>query len=256
MSLSLRCFIFFIILSSLPGACLAAWDAEIIESKKCIAQFGYYEKRYNLPKDSLYSISLQETQKKHSKFNIGIVWPWTVNVEGVGHHFKTKAAAVNFTTSQLNQGKKSIDVGCMQVNLKYHPDAFKSINHAFSPRSNIEYASKLLKEKYYKHKNWNKAIGSYHSESTDRGRKYSDNVNKIANNISMHKDNVRKYTYSNKHNNPSPSRQFAEENNRSGNKALKNNPTYDMFRMTKSAKKKYNIAGSGRFGSNIVEINN
>ncbi len=254
MSLSLRYFIFCIILSFLPESCFANRDAEILESKKCVAQFQYFEQRYNLPKDSLYSISLQETKKKHSKFNIGIVWPWTVNVEGIGHHFKTKAAAVNFTKDQINQGKKSIDVGCMQVNLKYHPNAFKSINQAFSPQNNIAYASKLLKEKYNKHKNWTKAIGSYHSESDGIGKKYSDNVKKIAQNISTHKENVRKYTYNQKYNKASI--KVTTKENTASNKTLKNSPTYDMFRMTKAAKKKYNVAGQSRFSSKIVEINN
>lgn len=253
MSLILRFFVFFSILASLPGACFAARDSEMLESRKCISQFTHFEKRYNLPKDSLYSISLQETKKKHSKFNIAIVWPWTVNVEGVGYHFKTKTAAVNFTKGQIKQGKKSIDVGCMQVNLKYHPDAFKSINQAFSPRSNIAYASKLLKEKYNKHKNWNKAIGSYHSESADRGKKYSDNVRKIARNITSHKEKVRKYTYSKKSN--KVSKKSLAKNNYNDNKVLKNKAGSGMFRMNNSAKKKYNIAGSASH-SNIVEINN
>ena len=65
---------------------------------------------------------------------MGVVWPWTINVEGKGFHFKTKRDAIRFVKDQMTAGKESIDVGCMQINLKYHPDAFTSLDQAFSPR--------------------------------------------------------------------------------------------------------------------------
>ena len=39
------------------------------------------------------------------------------------------------------QGVRSIDVGCMQVNLMHHPNAFTSLEAAFDPTINALYAA-------------------------------------------------------------------------------------------------------------------
>ena len=174
-------------------------DSEFRESRKCSSMFAYFEKRYNIPKDTLYSISLQETQKAHSQHNIGLVWPWTVNIEGKGWHFKNKNEAIKFVYAQMANGKKSIDVGCMQINLKYHPDAFVSVEQAFSPRKNIAYAAKLLKDNYNQIGSWDKAIGKYHSRLEDVASKYQARVTKISNSMITYKQNLSNYTYNTKY---------------------------------------------------------
>ena len=173
-------FIDFIFSSSVA---LGVLDKEINESQKCSRMFSYFEKKYKLPKDILHSISLQESQKPHSKYKIGIVWPWVINVEGKGHYFKSKYEAVQFTKQLILSGKTSIDVGCMQISLKYHPDAFASLHQAFSPMNNIEYAAQLLRSHYEKHGKWHKAVGHYHSATADKALSYHTNVKKI--NVAM-----------------------------------------------------------------------
>jgi soluble lytic murein transglycosylase-like protein len=157
--------------------------------------FSYFENRYNLPKDILHSISLQETRKPHSRHQIGVVWPWTINVEGKGFHFKTKKDAVRFAKDQLKKGKASIDVGCMQINLKYHPDAFASLDQAFSPRKNIAYAAQLLKSHYERVRNWDKAVGLYHSSTHDRASNYQASVSRINNKMVTYKHDLNRYTH-------------------------------------------------------------
>ena len=129
----------FLLFSVNSFASYAKTDPEMLESQKCSNIFSYFEKRHKIPKDTLYSISLQETQKPHSKHRLGLTWPWavTVNPSGKGYHFKNKTEAIKFAKAQLASGKGSIDVGCMQINLKYHPDAFTSVEQAFSPRRNL-----------------------------------------------------------------------------------------------------------------------
>jgi len=53
-----------------------------------------------------------------------LAWPWTINAQGKGQFFKTKAEAVKAIKNLQAQGVKSIDVGCMQINLSYHGKAF------------------------------------------------------------------------------------------------------------------------------------
>ncbi len=129
----------------------------------------------------------------HSSKKVKLSWPWTVNVEGEGFFFNTKQEAVSFVKKQLSQKKESIDVGCMQVNLKHHPNAFKSIEEAFEPRANIAYAASFLRSKYDQLGSWHKAIGHYHSATEALGTKYKNNVIKIASNIEQYKDTFRQY---------------------------------------------------------------
>ena len=42
-------------------------------------------------------------------------------------------------------GVRSIDVGCGQINLMYHPDAFPNLELAFDPQANAAYAARFLK---------------------------------------------------------------------------------------------------------------
>lgn len=162
-------------------------DHELSTSLRCVGLFRKYEYQHRIPADALYSIALQETGKLHSEKKIKIVWPWTVNVEGEGYFFNTKHEAVMFVKKQLMKGISSIDVGCMQVNLKHHPEAFKSIEEAFEPKNNIDYGAKFLRSKYDQLGNWHKAIAHYHSATDSLGTKYKNNVIKIASNIDKYK---------------------------------------------------------------------
>ena len=72
--------------------------------------------------------------------------------------------------------KKNIDVGCMQINLKYHKKEFDCIESIIDPEKNVEYAAKFLKLLFKKHKRWNEAISRYHSSSPIRKKIYLKKV--------------------------------------------------------------------------------
>lgn len=169
-----------------PGLCHAAYDFELKESLRCASLFRHYEYKHRIPGDTLYSISLNETGRLHSKKKIKLVWPWTVNVDGKGYFFDSKSEAVAFVRREMLSGKESIDVGCMQINLKHHPEAFRSLEHAFDPASNVAYGASFLKSKYDAFRDWHKAIAHYHSATEVLGEKYKNNIIKTAANISKY----------------------------------------------------------------------
>lgn len=99
-------------------------------------------------------------------------WPWTINLDGVGVFFPTKAIAVA-AVSLLQLGRvRSVDVGCMQVNLLHHPHAFASIDDAFDPAINAAYAALFLTTLYRETRNWPLAVATYHSRDAERGEAY------------------------------------------------------------------------------------
>ena len=172
---------------------IAIADPEIAESLKCSKLFPYFEKKFNIPSNTLHSIALKESGKKHKTRNLRVVWPWTVNVEGKGYYFNTKREAVNFVRKEIIRGRESIDVGCMQINLRHHLGAFNSLDQAFEPNNNIRYGAEFLRSKYDQLKNWHKAIAHYHSATHSLGFKYKQDVVKIASNMALYRASLHSY---------------------------------------------------------------
>ena len=96
---------------------------------------------YRIPKHLLLAIALAESGRWHAARGEGFAWPWTVTAGGASHYFETRAAAVGHVRALAKAGVRNIDVGCMQVNLLHHPNAFPSLEQAFEPAANAAYAA-------------------------------------------------------------------------------------------------------------------
>jgi hypothetical protein len=105
-----------------------------------------------------------------------VPWPWTINAEGVGSFFATKADAIAAVQMLQARGVRSIDVGCLQVNLRQHPDAFVSLDQAFDPNVNARYAAGLLKSLFGQVGSWPLAAAAYHSQTPTIGAAYQRQV--------------------------------------------------------------------------------
>jgi hypothetical protein len=103
-------------------------------------------------------------------------WPWTINAEGAGTFFETKSQAVAFVRQLRGRGVQSIDVGCMQINLMHHPDAFRDLEEAFDPVANAKYAVKFLTQLRGKTGSWELASAWYHSAVPQEGGPYREKV--------------------------------------------------------------------------------
>ncbi len=125
-----------------------------------------------LPPRLLAAISVTETGRVDPAHGRIRPWPWTINAEGEGQFFDTKEDAVQAVKALQARGVQSIDVGCLQVNLMYHPDAFASLDQAFDPRINANYAARFLNSLYADARNWGTAIAAYHSETPALGDAY------------------------------------------------------------------------------------
>ena len=134
----------------------------------CISFTEKYGRQYNIPDKLLTSISLVESGiNKNNRF---ISWPWTLNVAGKSMFFDNKNDTLDFL--KKNYKNKNIDVGCMQISLKYHMNQFDSLENILDPDKNVKYAAKFLKKLFSKHKRWNEAISRYHSSVPIRKKKY------------------------------------------------------------------------------------
>jgi hypothetical protein len=125
-----------------------------------------------LPPRLLGAIGLTETGRVDPATGSVRPWPWTINAEGQGQFFETKAQAIAAVKALQARGVQSIDIGCLQVNLMYHPDAFATLEDAFDPRTNAAYAARFLNALYADGRDWARAIAAYHSETPALGDAY------------------------------------------------------------------------------------
>ena len=147
-------------------------QATVSIAKLCTEQTSRLEQSEQIPSNLLTAISLTETGRWQKGSREILAWPWTVTAHGRGQHFDTKQEALLEVEILMTQGVRNIDVGCMQINLKYHDDAFTSIAEAMDPKANTAYAAKFLKKLYEQKKDWMKAAGAYHSATPDKNLKY------------------------------------------------------------------------------------
>jgi hypothetical protein len=106
-------------------------------------------------------------------------WPWTINAEGRGAYFDSKADVIRAVQGLQARGVRSIDVGCMQVNLMHHPSAFPSLESAFEPSVNADYAARFLAQLREQTGDWTKATAHYHSANPWEGQPYAEKVTAV-----------------------------------------------------------------------------
>jgi hypothetical protein len=102
------------------------------------------EARFGLPPGLLAAIGRVESGRADPATGVVAIWPWTINANGAGQMFASATAAVAETEALRASGVSSIDVGCFQINLLHHPAAFSSVEQAFDPRTNADYAARFL----------------------------------------------------------------------------------------------------------------
>ncbi len=97
-------------------------------------------------------------------------------MDGQGSFYDSKAQAVAAATAMRPRVTQSIDVGCMQISLVFHPDAFASLMQAFDPQANADYGARFLVQLFEKAGSWPKAVELYHSATPELGLDYQRKV--------------------------------------------------------------------------------
>ena len=134
------------------------------------------EARSSLPHGLLAAVALTESGRLEPSRRAVIPWPWTVNSQGEGHYFDSAAQAIAWVAERQREGVRSIDVGCMQINLLHHPDAFASLEAAFDPVHNVAYGAKFLVDLRAGTGSLERAVERYHTAELERGRAYRERV--------------------------------------------------------------------------------
>lgn len=138
----------------------------------CRAAIAQVEREAGTPPALLAAIARVESGRRDPQGGGVHPWPWTINAEGRGSIFPTRAAAIAGVQALQAQGVRSIDIGCMQINLVHHPNAFPSLDAAFDPLTNVRYGARFLRELQATRNDWMAAAGAYHSQTPERAEGY------------------------------------------------------------------------------------
>jgi len=142
----------------------------------CAAAVRFAERKASLPPLLLGAISMAESGRTEPQTRRFGAWPWTINVAGKDFFFDTKREAIAAVVQSQAAGVRSIDVGCMQVNLMHHPNAFPSLDQAFDPWINADYAADFLGRLRALTGDWASATAAYHSMTPELGAEYQRHV--------------------------------------------------------------------------------
>lgn len=123
-----------------------------------------------VPEAMLQAIALAETGQRRD----GVLqpWPWAVNDGGTGRWFDSRAAAEAYAATAIAEGRRNIDIGCFQLNHRWHGAAFPSLSEMFDPVANARYAARYLDRLQAETGDWTLAAGAYHSRTPVHNERY------------------------------------------------------------------------------------
>ena len=134
------------------------------------------EQTNGLPSGLLLAIGRVESGRWDGPRGRVTAWPWTINAAGKGQWFTTRDEAARTVRTLLDGGTRSIDAGCFQISLLYHPAAFASLEQAFDPDANAAYAARFLLGLFGQTGSWEAAVEAYHSANPVLGFPYRQQV--------------------------------------------------------------------------------
>lgn len=112
---------------------------------------------HEVPLGVLYAVGMTESGQR------GSLQPYAMNIEGRAYFAASAAEAVSKFQAARRQGRRLIDLGCMQINHHYHGDSFASIEAMLDPRLNVAYAARFLRELRVREGSWTMAVARYHA---------------------------------------------------------------------------------------------
>ncbi len=161
-----------------PAAGLQSSEQDTDMATLCRRLASRAEVDQRIPRQLLAAIALAESGRWNADRRANTAWPWTIYAERRGRYFATKAAALAAARRLEEAGIRNIDVGCMQINLHYHGDAFDSLEAALDPVANVGFAARWIKQLHRETRSWSQAIAFYHSRTLALNRPYRLRVRK------------------------------------------------------------------------------
>ena len=141
----------------------------------CLLEASRAEARHGIPKGLLQSITRVEAGRKTVTGDF-MPWAWTLNDRGEGLFFDDRDAALAYLETAVADPEHSVDVGCMQINTKWHSQGFLELADMLDPTQNADYAAGFLLDLHEAHQSWDDAVKHYHSSAPEKNVGYHRRV--------------------------------------------------------------------------------
>lgn len=105
--------------------------------------FAKAEQRYGVPAALLYSVALVESAKEQRSGWVS-PWPWTLRGPQAPYYAPSKKDALAALLRYEQRYGQAIDVGLMQINLRWHHHRVTSASDLLEPETNIMLGAQLL----------------------------------------------------------------------------------------------------------------
>lgn len=165
--LGLSCILFLLV--------VAPADAGGVDCRSLAEQAGA---SHGVPKGLMTAIAQMESGRSDHRGTLA-PWPWTLNQGGRGSFHETRQAALGQLHRLLAEGVTNVDIGCMQINYRWHHDGFPSVEAMMDPEQNTRYAARFLRALHDDLGSWEKATAAYHSMDAKRGQTYLARVTEL-----------------------------------------------------------------------------
>ena len=158
--------------------CLAGWLQPVGAMPDCEWLANRMESQLALPAGLLASIAEVEAGRKQADGSMK-AWPWTINHAGRGLFFESEKDALVYAQKHIETGDVNLDLGCMQLSVKWHLERFSDPAQMLDPVSNVAYAASFLEQLYQRHGSWDEAVRRYHNADRRQSTPYLQKVRAV-----------------------------------------------------------------------------
>lgn len=147
-------------------------------AQTCLSAAAQAAQAEGVPLDMLVTLALVESGRDMGR---GLApWAWAVHAQGRGHWAEQRADALALAQAALNTGTTNIDLGCFQINYRWHGAQFATLDAMLDPLENAHYAARLLRSHRDRLGSWDAAIGAYHSGTPELADAYRARFARLA----------------------------------------------------------------------------
>ena len=159
----------------LGGAVIAGCAATVVQSSVsglCYRAAAAAAAETGVPIDVLVALTWTETGRAiDSEIQ---PWPWALNDGGTSHWLPDQYTATDYVQRLIADGRTNFDVGCFQINYRWHGTNFPSIEAMFDPNQNALYAARFIQTLQEESGDWSTAAGAYHSRTPSFATRYRE----------------------------------------------------------------------------------
>lgn len=139
-------------------------------ARQCLDAINRASQVSGVPRDILLAVAMTETGRQG--VNGAEPWPWALNQAGDSKWFDTREQALQWLNTLIARGVTNIDIGCFQLNWRWHGKAFASTDAMIDPQNNADYAAGFLSDLMHKTGSWEKAVAGFHSFTPELAERY------------------------------------------------------------------------------------